>query len=896
MGNLTTKPDDNVNNSSISTTQSQSQNISSTSSTSNTSSTSTTETISSSQPDKENQETNVNKTKITKIPLKDYDVFDNYTKDQKVEYIKVNRPSNINIDDKLKQHVDKVILTSSDLLTLNIEVYEKYSYAIANLNLAINTTKKSYFNSSKMCFIKPTFSSDKIDQDILKKSIVDLNHVFTLDPQVATTILHPKNTININVNNITLLEFNDSFRDSNIASKDMFGISKKLLANSPDYHKQQFINIYNKLFNKTIQVASSSLGKATLVYKEAKNGPKDELASFRQIVAIHNSINHFHRILTLRLATYLDTNNYLDKTIQKGAIAGIKNGLLEHIFKLKQTIKDANKNKKKLNIIFVDISNAFGSLNLEKLYEIMKLYKIDNLFIDYIKSFYAGFEYYFQTKDWTTKLHKWGVKDGLVQGCPFSPLLFVLAINYVLTHIDSKYKDTHGYDLQSNEVDKVDKVDKEDKEDKNKEDKDKNKNKEDKEEIKSNKLLFAAFIDDIAIIANSSEHALFIFRELKRLLATIGLSLNASKCAYMVVNDEDIKEENIKEEIKVEIKVTKVTKEEEIKINQANKLPKVDTYKYLGEYISSDGTTCESYNKFISLLGKKLFSLDKKKLDINIKLKFFSKCFLPWIQRKMAAMYDMTKLEKVKIIYVIKKYINKWGNTEDVTIFNFITKSLSDSQDEVIKKMNINVNHEEFDLDIKDDIELANSCFKPGNTIDIGITYDKINKEPVIGDIIEEDKEVDKVVKEEKNKEFKKTTLDDFGIGYNNSQAVTQEVNLKDNTQAMSTQAMSTQAMSTQAMSTQSMSTQAMSTQAMPTIADVLNATQETQEMPTQAMPSIVDVLNTPIQVAPIQVAPIQVVLNTPIQVAPIQEMQTIQDIQTIQAIQATTQDITLLL
>jgi hypothetical protein len=292
----------------------------------------------------------------------------------------------------------------------------------------------------------------------------------------------------------------------------------------------------------------------------------------------------------------------------------------------------------------------------------MRKYHIHEQFIEYVRNFYDGFEYYVQTREWSTNLKKW--EGGLIQGCPLSPTLFILAMDYVLTYLDNKYKETHGYSLNAD-----------------------------------NKVMFLAFVDDVCIVCNNVQSLNDMFQRVKLLLNSVGLSVNVDKCAYMSINPTD--------ETKV---VTNV--------------PVTKSYKYLGEYISSDGSAAESYGKFISMLGTKLMSLDRKKVENDIKIKFFSKCMLPWIQRKLMVMYDISIEEKKKIVSTIKKYLLKWGSEEEIHIFTFIADILLASNDGVINKIDVT---EEFDNDLKDELELVNSSFSGAS---VSITYDHVNKEP----------------------------------------------------------------------------------------------------------------------------------------------------------------------
>ena len=399
----------------------------------------------------------------------------------------------------------------------------------------------------------------------------------------------------------------------------------------PNYLKIRFVNSYNKVYQGEISADSISIGKASYIYKDAKKGPKDEIKSFRQIITIPTVVNHFHRIWSLRLSDYLFKNNYINTTIQKGAISGQKMAILQQIYKLKNTVKHANMNKKKVAILFLDLTNAFGTLNREIMCDILKKYHIDDKFIEYIKSYYDSFEYYAKTQDWDIDSIEWG--DGLIQGCPLSPILFVLSINYVLKYLDDKYNKTMGYEV-----------------------------------TESLKILFAAFIDDICIVCKDTQSLTEMFNKLESLFQIMGLKFNLDKSAIMLVNH---------------------TEEEEKDYNLRN-MKKVKTFKYLGEYISVDGTCTVSYAQFMKELVSKMNRLDSQNITNEKKLETFNKCLLPFIQRRLTMMYDLSNTSKLKVLVIIREYLDKWGGKIEVQLFSTISKLLEGVDDEIIVGIEVN--------------------------------------------------------------------------------------------------------------------------------------------------------------------------------------------------------------
>jgi hypothetical protein len=94
----------------------------------------------------------------------------------------------------------------------------------------------------------------------------------------------------------------------------------------------------------------------------------------------------------------------------------------------------------------------------------------------------------------------------------------------------------------------------------------------------------------------------------------------------------------------------------------------------------------------------------------------------------MLVMYDLNRKQRINIVSLIKRYITTWGNNEELQIFTFVSTIFEDTKDEVIKKIDFSQKY----VDTMEDIEIANNVMKKGNSNNLNITYDNVNKSPVI--------------------------------------------------------------------------------------------------------------------------------------------------------------------
>lgn len=484
--------------------------------------------------------------------------------DKLIKFIKKIKPKNINFPEDFFEKSKLVELNNYELLSMGIELYQKLFDLLGEYQLeqSENDHRNKIAAFKRAFFVKPNFGVD----DIIK-SLISTKNNQTIDENLLV-INEP--VIQMLCDEISIDEYNKSFNDT-LTKKDMMGISKRILKEMAMYLKIRFVNTYNDILNDPIKISKSSIAKGSYIYKVVKKGPVDDITSFRQIIAIPNVVNQFHRILNIRLCNYMLQNNYINTTIQKGSIAGQKYGIFEQFFKIKNVIDNANNQNLSCCLLFLDITNAFGNVHLKNLYKILELYNVDQKFINYLTAFYDNLVFYVDSTNINTNAIKWS--DGLVQGCSMSPLLFIIAMNYILSHLDTEYKDEHGYDLGDNK-----------------------------------KILLTAYVDDICIICKNPESAQIVFTEFERLCAVLGLPISRSKSATMIINSES---DNLHFGDDLEI------------------IPTVTQFKYLGEYLSSNGDTTKFTKQFIKTLVQKMLYIDRKISNDVERIDYYNKIVVP---------------------------------------------------------------------------------------------------------------------------------------------------------------------------------------------------------------------------------------------------------------------------
>ena len=178
---------------------------------------------------------------------------------------------------------------------------------------------------------------------------------------------------------------------------------------------------YTAFINGANQISLSAFKNTSvtaILYKE--KGDTDDLKNYRPISLINVDLKIVTKALTNRLKKVLPSLIHFTQT----AVDGRKIDNTIHM--LRDSIKLANNENLASAFIFLDQEKAFDRVNHEFLYKTMKAFGIGPAFIHWIRQIYSNA---------TTRVKVNGflcenipLRRGVRQGCPLSPLLYVLII------------------------------------------------------------------------------------------------------------------------------------------------------------------------------------------------------------------------------------------------------------------------------------------------------------------------------------------------------------------------------------------------------------------------------------------------------------------------------------
>ena len=169
--------------------------------------------------------------------------------------------------------------------------------------------------------------------------------------------------------------------------------------------------------------------------------PKEEhstyIKQFRTISLLSVECKIFFSVVSKRLTNYMLANRYLDTSVQKGGAPGVS-GCIEHTSVLTQLIREARENKGDLSVVWLDLTNAYGSMPHKVVEETLKRYHVPEKVKNLIKQYYSRFFIRFTYNKGKTRWQQ--LEKGIITGDTISVILFSSAINLIVKSAEKECK------------------------------------------------------------------------------------------------------------------------------------------------------------------------------------------------------------------------------------------------------------------------------------------------------------------------------------------------------------------------------------------------------------------------------------------------------------------------
>ena len=207
--------------------------------------------------------------------------------------------------------------------------------------------------------------------------------------------------------------------------------------------KSIVVKSFNEAFSKGKMSITQRKGIITLILK-GKNLPRHELSNWRPITLTNTDYKILAKILAKRLQRVIKS---IVGNEQCGYIKGRNIGtIIRLIDDVTEYVDEQNESGA---LLALDYTKAFDSISKEYLTQVFSLFGFGEDFIHWVDVLNNGTESSVQYCGWQSKWFE--VQSGIRQGCPFSPLAFILAVEIMALKIRQK-QEIVGINLRNDSV------------------------------------------------------------------------------------------------------------------------------------------------------------------------------------------------------------------------------------------------------------------------------------------------------------------------------------------------------------------------------------------------------------------------------------------------------------
>ena len=316
-----------------------------------------------------------------------------------------------------------------------------------------------------------------------------------------------------------------------------------------------------------------------------KSGDSKQCSNYRGITLSSVVEKLFARIMENRL------RNKIENTLEETQCGFRKErGTQDHIFTIRQLTEKAIAKNREIHLCFIDLEKAFDRIKRQDVWKILKDRGVDYELVENIKSLYRHTECYVRVRNERSEMFTYN--SGLKQGCILSPILFNIVLDTIIKNCRADWKPYNiGYWRMGL--------------------------------VNVSELCYA---DDMVIIARTDIDLQHNMNRLCTELNKYNMNINRSKTKTMIVGTTE--------------KFHQISVENIV-------LEQVNTYKYLGVIINSEGNNKDEINERTIKAGK-MFNA--------IKTSFLGKKEIP----------EVTKVQVIKtVVKPILTYASESWTTTD---------------------------------------------------------------------------------------------------------------------------------------------------------------------------------------------------------------------------------------
>ncbi|KAL1448319.1 hypothetical protein WDU94_012418 [Cyamophila willieti] len=344
-----------------------------------------------------------------------------------------------------------------------------------------------------------------------------------------------------------------------------------------------------------------------ITYMLPKNEQIDSPASYRPITCLSTMYKLLTSILKNKIYDHIQQHKILCK--EQNGVRPQSNGCKELLIIDTVISKQAKIKNKNISIAWIDYVKAYDSTPHSWLLEILKIYKIDENVIDFLKctmsSWRTSLSLDTNNEIRTEEIH---LKNGIYQGDSLSSLWFCLALNPISYQLN-----THPYGYKLNKTEE-------------------------------SRITHSFYMDDLKLYAQNESQLQNQLEIVSNVSNDIGMTFGLEKCNVL------------------NIKRGKVTHTNNIKLSDSTELQSLEndqTYKYLGMQQNLNINETESKEQFIEKFTKRVKIIMNTELYSRNKIQAINAWAVPTITYTFGIInWTKTDLQKVnrKVRTIMTQY------------------------------------------------------------------------------------------------------------------------------------------------------------------------------------------------------------------------------------------------
>ena len=207
--------------------------------------------------------------------------------------------------------------------------------------------------------------------------------------------------------------------------------------------KNTLLDSINNAFEKGHMSNSQSAAVITLIHK-GKDLPRDKLNNWRPISLTNTDYKILAKSLSIRLS------KVIDKIVDPNQVGFIKGRRVADIIRTIDDITEYLKNENKPGVLMaIDFKKAFDSISKKFMINAFKSFGFGNQFVRWVETIMANTKSSIGYCGWRSE--DFNTECGIRQGCPFSPMAFVIGLEILAIKIRNN-PNVKGLDIKTKNI------------------------------------------------------------------------------------------------------------------------------------------------------------------------------------------------------------------------------------------------------------------------------------------------------------------------------------------------------------------------------------------------------------------------------------------------------------